>query len=238
MAHLQHSAVREDDSSIKSSPHHVADQERKLSRSPHPYHRRGMSLLNAQDQDEEHRQPSDKGNELLCGISSSESGTEADDERGRFLKGLPAPLLRSHKGLRDTPFEDSTAQPSPSASPPLIGSNDQQPVSQVRAKHGTWILDEGAAEQTTREKYTKRKRSEVVRRTTETLLFFAVGLVASFDHLSENVLLAYGSGESGYMHSFVLHLTSYSNRLSICCCYFSLPVVPPPRSISGNASWS
>ncbi len=195
MAQLQHLTVCEDDSATKSSSHHVAGQERKFSRSPHPYHRRGMSLLNQQDEDEEPRQPSNKGNELLCGISSSESGTEADDERGRFLKGLPAPLLRSHKGLRDTPFEDSTAQPSPSASPPPIESNDLQLVPQVRAKHDTWVVNEGTAEQTIREKYTKRKRSEVVRRITETVLFFVVGLIASFGHLSEDALLAYGSGE-------------------------------------------
>ncbi len=153
-----------------------------------------MSLLNAQD--EEPRLPSDKGNELLCGISSSESGTEADDERGRYLKGLPAPLLRPHKGLRDTPFEDSTAQPSPLASPPPIESNDRQLVPQVRAKHDTWAINKETAEQTVREKYTRRKRSEVIRRTTETVLFFVVGLVASLGHLSEDALLAYGSGES------------------------------------------
>ncbi len=196
MAHLQHSTVCEDGSSTKLNSHHVAGQERELLRSPHPYHRRGMSLLNTRDEDEEPRQPSDRGNELLRGISSSESGTEADDERGGFLKGLPAPLLRSHKGLRDTPFEDSTAQPSPSASPPPIERNDRQLVSQVRATHNTWVVNEGTAEQTIREKYTKRKRSEVIRRATETVLFFVVGLVASFSHLSEDALLTYSSGES------------------------------------------
>ena len=196
MADLQHSTACEDGSSIKSTPHHVAGQERKFSRSPHPYHRRGTSLLSVRNGDDEHPQPSDKGNELLSGISSSESGTEADDERGRFLKGLPAPVLRSHKGLRDTPFEDSTAQPSPSATPPAAENNDRKLVSQVKGKHYTWVVDEGTTEQIIREKYTKRRRSEVVRRTTETVLFSVVGLVASYGHLSEDALLACGSGES------------------------------------------
>ncbi|KAF7514039.1 hypothetical protein GJ744_004364 [Endocarpon pusillum] len=182
----------EDGSFTKSTPHHVAGQERNCSRSPHPYHRRGTSLL-VQNGDIGHPPRSDRSSELLSGISSSESGTEADDERGRFLKGLPAPVLMSHKGLRDTPFEDSTAQPTPSATPPAVENNARKLVSQVRSKHYTWVVDEGTTEKIIREKYTKRRRSEVVRRTTETVLFFAVGLVASYGHLSEDALLACGS---------------------------------------------
>jgi hypothetical protein len=85
------------------------EQLRILSRSPHPYHRQSSELL----------EPSDR---LSASLSSgfngslappytlrapsftkdstpaSESGTEADDEH--FLKGLPAPKQRLHKGIR------------------------------------------------------------------------------------------------------------------------------------------
>ncbi|KAL3466106.1 hypothetical protein BJX64DRAFT_274862 [Aspergillus heterothallicus] len=58
----------------------VTDDLRSLSRSPHPYRRNGSI---------QHRTR-----------TSSDSGTEADDESTSLLKGLPAPPLRSRKGAR------------------------------------------------------------------------------------------------------------------------------------------
>lgn len=96
-------------------PRSVSDAEddcerlRILSRSPHPYHRQSSELL----------EPSDRlSAPLSTGFNgclappytlrapsftkdstpASESGTEADDEH--FLKGLPAPKQRLHKGIR------------------------------------------------------------------------------------------------------------------------------------------
>jgi hypothetical protein len=44
-------------------------------------------------------------------ISPSESGTEADDESFNFLKALPAPPLKSRKGLRGSKEEEGQLTP-------------------------------------------------------------------------------------------------------------------------------
>ena len=64
-----------------------SDLLRPISRSPHPYHRTGHG------QTERPRHP-------VWSRTSSDSGTEADDESTGVLKGLPAPPIRPRKGLR------------------------------------------------------------------------------------------------------------------------------------------
>lgn len=196
MADLLHSVTQKDRSSAQSFLTPDVDQERKLSRSPHPYHRRATSLLDEYTEGDTHQQSNGEPDAHTTSTPSSESGTEADDERGRFLKCLPAPRLRHHKGLRDVPFEDSTSQPSPLDTPPAVEKGLRQLGWQAGAKDGTSIVDGASEIQVIREKYTKRKRSEVVRRCTETALFFAVALLVSYDHLSEDALLARSSGKA------------------------------------------
>lgn len=194
MADLLHSAAAKDRSLARSTLHPDARQERTLSRSPHPYHRHGTSRLDAQSEGERQRPPNKTSDVHPLSSSSTESGTEADDEGGRFLKSLPAPPLRPRKGWRDAPFEDPTPQPSPLGTPPAAESDSIGHSSRAVSRKGTWILQGGCERQEIREKYTKRRRSEVVRRITETLLFFTVGLVASYEHWSESVPLSYRSG--------------------------------------------
>jgi hypothetical protein len=196
MANLLHPKAQIDRNSTQSTLHINARQNRSLSRSPHPYHRRGTSLLTAQAPGGRHGEPNGHATRSQACNSSSESGTEADDERGRFLIGLPAPPMRLHKGLRDVPFEDTTPHPSPLDTPPALEINNKQLETQIRGKGDTLIVNGGSELQTIREKYTKRKRSEVVRRSTEAALFFAIGLVVSYEHLSEGRLLAWNSGET------------------------------------------
>lgn len=90
------------------------DSLRALSRSPHPYHHQSSELphpsehLVARSQgvslpkpaDNDSSQPSPPGAPTFSKESTpaSDSGTDADDEH--FLKGLPPPKLRPHKGLR------------------------------------------------------------------------------------------------------------------------------------------
>ena len=187
-----------DSSRTQSTLHPNAAQEPRLSRSPHPYHRRGTSLIESQVEKVNHPQPKDQSTGPSTFNSSSESGTEADDERGRFLKSLPAPPLRPHKGLRDAPFEDPTSQPSPLDTPSAVEDNDKQLSLHAAGKMGTWSVVRGSEIHTIREKYTKRKRSEVVRRITETALFFTVGLIVSYHHLSKGRLLASIPGKTGF----------------------------------------
>lgn len=61
---------------------------RPFSRSPHPYHRTSYT-----GHGQSERLPH-------WSRTSSDSGTEADDESTGVLKGLPAPPLRPRKGLR------------------------------------------------------------------------------------------------------------------------------------------
>ncbi|KAF9874820.1 hypothetical protein CkaCkLH20_07514 [Colletotrichum karsti] len=93
------------------------DELRTLSRSPHPYHHLNTELphpahrivyrpSNAtststppkESSAESSRTPSPFPSFTRDSSQGSDSGTEADDEH--FLKGLPAPKVRLHKGLR------------------------------------------------------------------------------------------------------------------------------------------
>ncbi|KAI2922062.1 hypothetical protein CBS147320_7493 [Aspergillus niger] len=72
----------------------LSDTPRQPSRSPHPYRRKGSHSSSL---------PADTGGRstrLHWPRTSSDSGTEADDESTGILRGLPAAPLRPRKGLR------------------------------------------------------------------------------------------------------------------------------------------
>jgi hypothetical protein len=112
------------------------DHLRPLNRSPHPYHHQSYELPHLSDrfrlQNGTARaskgRDSDEGESLAANghtsfptfskesTPGSESGTEADDEH--FLKGLPAPKARLHKGLRGR-NEPLSGSGSPLPSPPI-----------------------------------------------------------------------------------------------------------------------
>jgi hypothetical protein len=89
------------------------DNLRTLNRSPHPYHHQNSELPHPSEHLVSRRQGatssklendlSQPSPSILSTFSkestpASDSGTDADDEH--FLKGLPPPKLRPHKGLR------------------------------------------------------------------------------------------------------------------------------------------
>lgn len=89
------------------------DKLRVLNRSPHPYHHQSSELPHPSEQPISRRQgtassrlgsdtnqpsPSVPPTFSKESTPASDSGTDADDEH--FLKGLPPPKLRPHKGLR------------------------------------------------------------------------------------------------------------------------------------------
>src|SRR3954451_14065609 len=83
-------------SSTPLSPE-AAENLRQFNRSPHPYHRSQRIGSHTPSEYGDHLHP------LSYSRSSrtpSDSGTEADDESTGILRGLPAPPLRPHKGLR------------------------------------------------------------------------------------------------------------------------------------------
>ena len=175
-------------------------QDRRLSRSPHPYHkdRKFLSSLtpihaiatSKTDAREHGRAPNsssgDRSNRpsyfdadartrRKATTSPSDSGTEADDESGGVLRLLPAPPINQRKGLK-APSGSS----SPLLTPSYLDDENRQLVveSQLRRRKGLQnppITDEETLK--IREKFTRRRRAELVRRITETLLLGGLGCI-------------------------------------------------------------
>ncbi|KAK4657276.1 dolichol kinase [Podospora pseudocomata] len=137
------------------------DTLRVLSRSPHPYHRQSFELLEPSDC----LIPSHEPFPSLGKDSTppSDSGTEADDEH--FLKGLPAPKVRLHKGLRGK-NEPLSGTSTPWLSPAVLEEEGRKTA--LGINHGEKRV---AAERV-------RRRKEVTRRIAEVLLLgFQGGIV-------------------------------------------------------------
>ena len=148
-----------------------------LSRSPHPYRRRTGNL--DKDGDEDTRTPGSTP-DVISRSDSTESGTEADDERGPILKGLPAPPLRSHKGLRGSTPEGLSPAISPLPSPPATLQDTLQETigyfSAGREQKGT--TEDVSEQRKSRAVYIRRKKGEIVRRSTETVLLAALAILS------------------------------------------------------------
>jgi hypothetical protein len=207
------------------------DSLRRLSRSPHPYHRQAFELpygserfstngtplrsplRSAQntDDDEELTSPRSQS-ESYRESANSDSGTEADDEH--FLKGLPAPKLRPHKGLRG---QDGilSGTPSPLLSPGIFEEDSQKLGGYVRQRTIPPInLNEEDARKAV-EKLRQKRRVEIVRRAAEAgILIFVTGILC----LDSQVQQLLHFWKKGTANSFILP-TSQANevrtRLSI-----------------------
>ncbi|KAK0720042.1 hypothetical protein B0H67DRAFT_483624 [Lasiosphaeris hirsuta] len=148
------------------------------SRTPKPYHRQNFELLEPSDRfiyssDVDSAQASsyalDGPSYTKDSTPASESGTEADDEH--FLKGLPAPKARLHKGLRGK-NESLSGSSTPLLSPAILEEEGRK--KSLGLSHGMFDRDKrGAAEKS-------RRRKELIRRAAEVLLLACQGgLLAS-----------------------------------------------------------
>lgn len=175
-------------------------------RSPHPYARRGRRAA----------RPEDSSNYQTPTNLSSESGTEADDERpSQYLKALPPPSSRPAKGLRQA---DGT--PSPLLTPSQLdnqgaeGYFDRKPT-QTPAEHAE--QDELLV---ARRLYEKRTRAERIRRVSEGALLAAIGLIII---LAPSVTHALWNWHRGWFAAFAskshILMPCSRGRLSIghCC---------------------
>ncbi|KAK3296994.1 uncharacterized protein B0H64DRAFT_338589 [Chaetomium fimeti] len=222
-AHLQPpSAPKAPTSPGSSDEDH--DTLRLLSRSPHPYHRLNTELLEPSGRLTNPRITTGD-NDSVAGESdgapsrpfpafardsplTSESGTEADDEH--FLKGLPAPRAKSHKGLRGR-NEPLSGTSTPLLSPSIWEEEGRKTNS--GSGHGGHEREKrGAAERV-------RRRKELVRRATEVLLLiWQGGMVASnaearsFIHLYRKEFLAVGGVFCGLTAAYPLRLVSWAYR--------------------------
>jgi hypothetical protein len=156
------------------SPEAYAEDLRLFNRSPHPYHRsRRLGSCT----------PSEQGDRLhpLSSYSrssrtTSDSGTEADDESTGILRGLPAPPLRPRKGLRSggvgpTDLDDwlPSLQPWPSFVRPMLRTSRRSSEEE---------LEEEAIEE--RLRFRRQRRVEVLRRLLEVALLLSVGGVVLY----------------------------------------------------------
>ncbi|KAK5952597.1 dolichol kinase [Knufia fluminis] len=152
------------------------------SRSPHPYHRKSISLSQRPENDSSTDVRSSDA--VRSSDSSEDHAIEADDEKGPLLR-LPAPPIRGRKGLKDG--DDPSVEWTPLVSPVPTPSVEKPGFSFTSAKHS------GKPEQIKGEqdeiyaKYIQRRRAEVVRRVTETVLLLAVGLLSSLDRRAGSI---------------------------------------------------
>lgn len=173
----------------------------RLSRSPHPYHRHRDAPLEIQQ-----REGDDSTGQTLCevgknarsgdvynsgiymnseapkrwkdSVSPSDSGTEADDENDHLLRVLPAPPLKARKGFKDG---RGSAFSSPSLTPTYLDDNGQRLALESRGKcRGNVESSILADEESTliRNKFTRRRRAELLRRLSEVFLLGAVGFIS------------------------------------------------------------
>lgn len=164
--------IQDDEVAKSSSNIHVAAPSssfRQLSRSPHPYYRRSSTLLEVDN--------GLTGNEgsfqqtrswRVTPRSSSDSGTEADDESTGILKGLPAPPTRPRKGLRGIREKDESPDSSSALEQPWLLQQ------KTRTRNRAYVEAVEASR-----KAKRRRRVGLLRRLSETLLLLAVGCIVA-----------------------------------------------------------
>ncbi|KAF7900842.1 hypothetical protein EAF00_003063 [Botryotinia globosa] len=120
--------------------------------------------------------------------TNSDSGTEADDEH--FLKGLPAPRIKPHKGLRGANGSMSST-PSPLLSPAILDDEIRwKENGRIRSTVPTSKILTGEEQRKLIEKFKQRRKVEIVRRTTEAcLLIFVGGVIYRSQGVEETLYL-------------------------------------------------
>ncbi|PHH91506.1 hypothetical protein CDD83_175 [Cordyceps sp. RAO-2017] len=165
---------------------------RALNRTPHPYHHHSaeLQLRSARDGLGSESPAAHNGDALSSPTTrpafakesspASDSGTDADDEH--FLKGLPAPRVRLHKGLRGR-NEFPSGISTPLASPAIPG--DEQ--SHAAEKD----LSERQNSLKRRLRDAERRRKVLVRRVAEISLVLALGGMVCLNPLAYPLVRAW-----------------------------------------------
>lgn len=184
----------------------------RLSRSPHPYHQRYSGGRKNEDgfSEPDHikvtASPSENKRDEASYFdtkhkrgrsrsSTSDNGTEADDESGSggMLRGLPAPPLKLRKGFKDS---RGLGTCSPLLTPSYLDEPGHRfPYNQTQKRIGDEqrLLSDDEESVRIREKFTRRRRAELLRRMTETLLLGSVGCIAC-TKISESFFCAWKRG--------------------------------------------
>ncbi|KAK4250693.1 hypothetical protein C7999DRAFT_28774 [Corynascus novoguineensis] len=195
---------------------HDHERLRTLSRSPHPYHRLNSELFEPSNYTTSRPNtaadlsatPLYRFPAFARESPTSESGTEADDEH--FLKGLPAPKVRPHKGLRGR-SEQASGYSTPLLSPAMLEEEGRE--THASSNHGGYERDgRGTAERV-------RRRKELTRRAVEVILLACQGvMVASnpkvqpFLSLYRKEFLAVGGLFCGLTVAYPFRLVAWAYR--------------------------
>jgi dolichol kinase len=147
------------------------DELRLLSRSPHPYSKQNHELLepagrlgdNGNQRQRPSKLPKHDAFTKESTPTGSDSGTEADDEH--FLKGLPAPRPRLHKGLKSKSDRSGASSPLRTPDPLEAEARFIPPV----LKRDVFL----ASSKTNVERAKRAK--EITRRSTEVLMLAWLG---------------------------------------------------------------
>lgn len=123
--------------------------------------------------------------------TNSDSGTEADDEH--FLKGLPAPKLRPHKGLRGSDGSLSNS-PSPLLSPAILDEDVQRMLGSGRTPSATAIALTQEEVRKSAEKLRRKRKVEIVRRATEAAILIFVGSILCMSYEVRELLQLWRRG--------------------------------------------
>ena len=120
---------------------------------------------------------------LRAATSPSDSGTEADDESGVVLKGLPPPPIKWRKGLKDNEGQGTA---SPLLTPSYLDDDEQRLAIERQLRRSPMFRTPAAMNDEIikiREKFTRRRRAELLRRTAETILLAIIGFVSCAEDL-------------------------------------------------------
>lgn len=167
-----------------------------FSRFPQPYHLHGAQLqtsvtdLDAGQQSDAVARPlsrKDKLDEHITSKSrnsttSSDSGTEADDESFVIVRALPPAPLRPRKGLRVTKGTIVDGAISPLLTPTKLDEDAQRLTNDYFGLHEARGADRTHTDEevsTARARFIKRRRAELLRRVVETsaLTFLGLGVL-------------------------------------------------------------
>jgi hypothetical protein len=209
------------------------DAVRRLSRSPHPYHKQNSEIPYAFERfslaeslsrsssvaditaDGKRESPT-SGSDQYRESTNSDSGTEADDEH--FLKGLPAPRLRPAKGLRGA--DGSISGTSTPISPQVIG--DEVLYGRLGYAIKKALSPEDLTEKEVRkavETFRRNRRIEIVRRVTEGGILAFIGIILYLNPEVRRIISIFRTGK----HQIKIFCTKLTNRTRI--------ILPRPHHI-------
>lgn len=169
--------------------------------------------------------------------SPNESGTEADDESISYIKALPAPPLRLHKGLKTTMGTGLDGPETPLLTPSAIdeeGARFDFPITNAKNKRSA--AEKAANDEELREaraRFVKRRRAELGRRACEVLLLIVIGMLVLGNESVRSSIQPWHRGQfygCNTVCARFVTLTELCSRASEPCLHHLGAVPPLPHS--------